>query len=308
MRLPAQALGSLPVPVIVVFDGGVDHGHPDLDGAMWTHPGEVAGDGFDNDGNGVVDDVHGFNVAHGTGELDTGTNVAHGTHVAGLIAAEDNGVGITGLAAGRVQLLGIAGVYDAADPLDAFEKAVAYVLRLKREHRADVRVVNASFGGEYPLPQHQDRWRAALQALADADILVVTPTSNEYGRDMNDVPHFPSSAGLPNVISVAGLNSREDGLAYSSSRGSRVVDLAAPSSFLETTHPGGGTTLGQGNSLAAPLVAAAAGVLLARDPTLSATRVRELLLASARPLPALQGKVRTGAKLDLEAALAQLGA
>jgi subtilisin family serine protease len=297
------------IPVVAVFDGGVDYTHPDLDDSMWVNPGEVAGNGLDDDGNGVVDDVHGFNVGDGSGDPLRGAGVAHGTHVAGLIGAEDNGVGVTGLAAGHARILSLGGVYGGeGNALTRFERGVDYLVRMKRDFGVDIRVVNMSFGMEYPNPAHQARWKAGLQRLADLDVLVVCAASNERGRNMNDVPHYPSAAGLPNLLTVAGLNSREDGLAYLSAYGDRAVDLAAPSSFLESTTPGGGTSMGQGNSLAAPLVAAAAARLWALRPELSAAEVKALLLSTARRLPSLEGKVRSAAKLDLDAALAALPA
>ena len=183
-------------PVVAIFDGGVDTKHTDLDGALWTNPGEVEGDGIDNDGNGVADDIHGFNVGFNTGDPFKGDGTDHGTHVAGIIAAEDNGQGNTGVAAGKAQVLSVGGLYDGNDLLTNFERSVDYVVGLK-EKGANIRAVDASFGDEYKDAASQARWKAAIQKLADADILLVAATANGNGSNMNNVQDFPSESVIP---------------------------------------------------------------------------------------------------------------
>ena len=291
------------VPVIAVFDGGVDTRHTDLDGAMWTNPGEVEGDGLDNDGNGIKDDLHGFNVGFNSGDPMEGAGTDHGTHVAGIIAAEDNGQGNTGVAAGKAQILSVGGLYDGKDLLTNFERAVDYVVDMKSKG-ANIRAVNASFGDEYRDAASQARWKASVQKLADADILLVAATANGNGSNMNKVADFPANLDLPNVITVASMDKRNDKLAGFSSHGDKVVELAAVGEDVLSTVPGSRWEEMSGTSMATPRVAATAALMFAENPELTAAQVRDLLVKTVELDPDLKGKVSTGGKLDLEAAVA----
>lgn len=289
-------------PIVVVFDGGVDVKHTDLDDNLWTNSGEIEGDGIDNDGNGVVDDVHGFNVGDGSGDPSKGRGVEHGTHVAGIIAAEDNGVGSTGFAAGKAKVMAVGGMYDGQDLLTNFEKAVDYVVEMKKAGN-NVRVVNASFGDEYTKPEEQARWKAAIQKLADNDILLVAATANGMGSNMNDVSDMPGNTDLPNVVTVAAMDRDNDKLASFSSYGDKVVELAAVGEHVLSTVPGDKFKTMSGTSMATPTVAAAAALVAATNPALTAAQIRQILLDSVDKDPDLTGKVSTGGKLNIQAAV-----
>jgi subtilisin family serine protease len=290
-------------PIVAVFDGGVDYTHTDLDEAMWRNPGEVEGDGIDNDGNGVTDDIHGFNVGFNSGDPMKGEGTDHGTHVAGIIASEDNGQGSTGVAAGKAQVLSVGGLYDGQDLLTNFERAVDYVVDLKSKG-ANIRAVNASFGDEYRDAASQARWKAAVQKLGDADILLVAATANGNGSNMNNVQDFPANVDMPNVITVASMDRNNDKLARFSSHGDKVVELAAVGEDVVSTVPGGRWEEMSGTSMATPRVAATAALMFAENPNLTAAQVRELLVKTVEVDPDLKGKVSTGGKLDIAAAVA----
>jgi subtilisin family serine protease len=290
-------------PVVAVFDGGVDWNHPDLQESMWTNPGEIAGDGLDNDGNGIQDDIHGFNVGFGSGDPFKGEGADHGTHVAGIIAAADNGLGNTGVAAGKAQVLSVGGLYDGADLLTNFERSVDYVVDLKSKG-ANIRAVNASFGDEYRDAASQKRWKDAVRKLADADILLVAATANGNGSNMNNVKDFPANLDLPNVLTVASMDKRNDKLARFSSHGDKVVEMAAVGEDVLSTVPGGEWEEMSGTSMATPRVAATAALMFAENPKLTAAEVRDMLVATTEKDPDLKGKVSAGGKLDLDAAVA----
>ncbi|HLL00639.1 MAG TPA: S8 family serine peptidase [Myxococcaceae bacterium] len=290
-------------PVIAVFDGGVDYKHSDLDSAMWVNPGEVAGDGIDNDGNGIKDDIHGFNVGTGSGDPMKGAGTDHGTHVAGIIAAEDNGQGNTGIASGKAKILSVGGLYDGADLLTNFERSVDYVVAMKGQG-ANIRAVNASFGDEYKDAASQARWKTAVQKLADADILLVAATANGNGSNMNNVQDFPANVDMPNVITVASMDKNNDKLARFSSHGDKVVELAAVGEDVLSTVPGGRWEKMSGTSMATPTVAAAAALMFAENPKLTAAQVRDMLVKTVEVDPDLKGKVSTSGKLDITAAVA----
>lgn len=286
-------------PVVVVLDGGVDYRHSDLDSAMWKNEGEIAGDGIDNDNNGIVDDVHGFNVGRMNGDPAQGAAMDHGTHVAGIIAAEDNGVGNTGFAAGKAKIMSIGGLYDGADLLTNFERSVDYMVKMKTEKGVNIRVVNASFGGPYPNAADQTRWNAAVKKLADADILLAAATDNGNGSNMNGKPDMPANIELPNVITVAAMDQRNDKLASFSSHGDKVVELAAVGENVLSTVPGDRHRTMSGTSMATPTVAAAAALAFSINPNLTAAQVRDILIQTVDKDTDLTGKVSTGGKLNI---------
>ncbi|MBN8722377.1 MAG: proprotein convertase P-domain-containing protein [Acidobacteria bacterium] len=296
--------------VVAVFDGGVDYNHTDLDGNMWVNRREVAGDGIDNDNNGVVDDVFGINTSNNTGDPFKGSGTDHGTHVAGIIAAEDNGTGTTGVAAkSNVKIMSVGGMYDGAgtrDLLDNFEAGVNYVVKMK-EQGVNVRVINCSFAKIYDDPASQARWNAALDKLAAADIMLVASGGNT-GRNVNDLNRFPNNARQPNILTVAALDTTGGKLASFSSFGDRVVELAAPGEKILSTVPGNKYEEFDGTSMAAPHVAAAASILFSKYPTMTAVQAREIILSTVELDPDLEGKVSTKGKLDIAAAVAKADA
>lgn len=296
---PGRSVPADDAPVVVVYDGGVDFRHPDLDGSMWTNPNETAGDGIDNDGNGIIDDIHGANIVRMDGDPSRGEELAHGTHVAGIIGAEDDGVGMTGNAAGKAKIMAIAGSFTPRTELAAFEKAVDYVVKMKLEHGVNIRVLNGSFGDRYTDKAVQDRFTAAVQKLADADILFVVAAGND-GADADRVPFFPGNVELPNVVTVASMDSRNDRLAGFSNYGDEKVELAAKGSNVLSTVPGGGYQRMSGTSMAAPEVAGAAARVFAKHPHLNAEQVRQMLIDAVEKDSDLTGRVSSGGKLNLE--------
>ncbi len=289
-------------PIVVVLDGGVDVKHTDLDEALFVNAGETAGDGIDNDQNGIVDDVHGFNVGFGNGDVFKGRGTDHGTHVAGIIAAEDNQVGNTGFAAGKAKVMSIGGLYDGADLLTNFEKAVDYMVQMK-EAGNNIRVVNASFGDEYKNPAEVQRWEAAVAKLEAADILLVAATANGNGSNMNNVSDMPANIDRPNVITIAAMNSANEKLASFSSHGDKVVELAAVGENVLSTVPGNRHQTMSGTSMATPTVAAAAALIFATNPDLTAADARRILIETVDKDSDLNGKVSTGGKLNLQRAV-----
>jgi subtilisin family serine protease len=315
-RAPEPSGGSNSGPVVAVFDGAVDVTHQDLDGAMWVNPGEVAGDNLDNDGNGVIDDVNGYSPAFDFGLLFRGDQKHHGTHVAGIIAGEDNGVGGTGVAAGKAQVLSVGGIYedperiwDGKAMLRNFEKGVDYVIKMKRDFGVDIRVVNASLGESNVGPDVVARWRAAVQKLADANILLVTSAANK-AVDMDQTVDMPGNLDLPNVITVAALDEAGEALWPYSAFGVNNVDLAAPGQNIlgpipAGIDPGGSFERFSGTSMAAAYVSGAAALLFEANPSLTAEEAREILMSTVQADDDLAGKVASGGKIDVDAALAE---
>jgi len=238
-----------PNVIIAVIDSGIAYDHPDLAPNIWTNPGEIPGNGVDDDGNGLVDDVHGWDFSMNDSdpmdpvaltarhELQPAPNPGHGTHVAGTIAARgNNATGLTGVMwTARLMALKAGGV--GGLPSSAIVSAIHYAVA------KGSRVINASFGGSHCSLAQYD----AVSAAHAAGVLVVTAAGNEKS-DNDNVPSFPANfsapsvcegqqkAALPNVIAVAATD-QNDELASFSNFGSTTVQVAAPGVRINSTKP-----------------------------------------------------------------------
>ncbi len=222
--LAARGLANPAAPPVVVgvADTGIHSEHPDLAPSLWTHPGEIPANGIDDDGNGRIDDVHGFNFVTGTDHItDAGT---HGTHVSGIIsAAGNNATGIAGTYGGaRLMTFKISHNGNNTSVI-AFIEALEYAVEMKAAG-VNLAAVNASFGSGTFVSAEQ----SAIQAAGDAGIIVCAAAGNE-SRSNDAFPIYPANYRLPNMIVVAASNSN-DGLWPTSNHSATKVDLAAPGS------------------------------------------------------------------------------
>jgi len=217
---------------VAVIDTGIDMNHPDLAGKAWVNPDETAGNGVDDDANGRVDDVGGWDFYRNDATtFDEADGDKHGTHVAGTIAAAtDNGLGGAGTASGaRVMPLKFLGPMGGSDTNGA--AAIVYAV----DEGADV--INCSWGGGATSLVLSD----ALAYAAARGVLVVCAAGNN-GTDNDVTGFYPASYPATNVISVAALDS-SDRLASYSNRGATSVDVGAPGSAIWSTQPRLGSTL-----------------------------------------------------------------
>jgi subtilisin family serine protease len=280
--------------VIAVIDTGIDYTHEDLSNAIWTNTKEVAGDGIDNDGNGYIDDIYGwdfynnqaFKVTTSTSEYD------HGTHVAGIIAASaENEVGIAGINANdhvKIMTLKVLGGNNGSGTTDAVVNAIKYAESMGAS------ICNLSFGtGTYD---------ASLEAaIKDSGMLFICAAGNATrtmtGDNTDNNPIYPASFDLDNIISVA--NVTYDGtLDTTSDYGTTSVDLAAPGSYIYSTVSGNSYEYMTGTSMAAPMVTAVAAMVYSYQEDLSLSEVKDKLLSSVTKLTSLDGKVATGGMLN----------
>jgi len=226
--------------VVAVFDTGVEYNHEDLAANMWVNSAEASGTaGVDDDGNGYVDDIHGYDFAaqsNGDNDADPMDIHGHGTHVSGTIGAKgDNGVGIAGVNWGvNIMALKIfrpdMGAYDS-DILEAID----YVLTMK-ENGVNIVSINASYGGTGG--SQDDPMNDAIKSLGSAGIVFSSAAGNS-GEDNDATPHYPSSYDASNIIAVAATD-QDDNLAGFSCYGHTSVDLAAPGTNILSSLPGGG--------------------------------------------------------------------
>ncbi len=208
--------------VVAIIDTGVDLNHPDLQSNIWVNTGEIPNNGNDDDGNGYVDDVNGWDFL--VNDNDPRDANGHGTHVAGTIAAVgDNSGGVTGISwSTRIMALRFLDAWGLGTTSDAIA-AIEYA----NDMGADI--INNSWGGS-----------GYVQALRDAidasDALVVCAAGNS-GRNTDNAPHYPSSYASANIIAVAATN-QDDQLAGFSNYGSASVDVAAPGTHIYSAAPG----------------------------------------------------------------------
>ncbi len=275
--------------VVAVVDTGIDYNHVDLNDNMWANPGDPA-NGVDDDHNGWVDDVRGIDLAND--DADPIDDSSHGTHVAGIIGGEgNNAIGASGVA-WKVRMIGLKfldanGEGNTADAATAIDYAV----------KAGARVINASWGG----PSYSYALFKAIRNAATKGALVVAAAGNE-GENADVSPEYPAAYDLPNVVSVAATDT-SDLLLEFSNYGSSTVDLGAPGDEVYSTVTkqvsAGGYAFFSGTSMAAPFVAGAAALYFSHSPQATTQQVRDALLGSVDPLPALAGKTVTGGRLNV---------
>lgn len=275
---------------IGVIDTGIDYNHPDLAANIWTNPNEIAGNLIDDDANGYVDDVHGYDFANKDG--DPMDDHGHGTHCAGTIAARGNDV--TGIAGLNWQAKLVAIKFLRANNTGSTTAAIGAI---RYSIDTGLRLTNNSWGG----PAFSQALLDAVTAANQAGQLFVASAGNASSNN-DAVPSYPASYPLPCVLAVAATD-HNDLLANFSNYGLTSVDLAAPGASIVSSHMGGGYLTRSGTSMAAPHVTGTAALLMGRAPSLTNLEVRARILATAHPLASLSGKVATGARLDAYAAI-----
>ena len=291
------ATGAANDVVVGVIDTGVDYNHPDLRDNIWVNPFETPGDGIDNDNNGYVDDIHGYDFV----DLDNQPldDHNHGTHVAGLIAASsDNGVGVTGVAwHAKIMALRFLSV-DGFGGLDMAVEALNYAMKMK-EAGVNIRVTNNSWGGA----DYSEALEQAIARSADDGMLFVAAAGNggddRVGDDIDVTENhfYPASHPSDNIISVTATDSF-DRLASFSNYGAQGVDLAAPGVAILSTLRDGTYGYFNGTSMAAPLVSGVAALAFSLRPDATWQEVRDAIFAGADPRPGLAGKTVTGGRLN----------
>ena len=309
----AGATGSQTVYVGII-DEGIQFTHPDLAANVWTNSFDPV-DGVDNDGNGYIDDIHGWDFSGNNNTIYDGTSDDHGTHVTGTIGAQGgNGAGVAGV---NWNVTYISGKFLGSNggTIANAVKAIDYMTNLKVKHGLNIVATNNSWGGG-------GFSQALLDAItrgANENILFIAAAGNggldQVGDNNDSVASYPSNynttagAGYDAVVAVAAITS-SGGLASFSNYGAGTVDLGAPGAGIYSTLPSsGGSTYGSysGTSMATPHVTGAAALYASTHPGASAAQIRQAILNSTTSTPSLNGKTATGGRLNVSALMEPSG-
>jgi thermitase len=271
--------------VIAVIDTGIDYNHPDLKGNIWVNTKEIAGNNKDDDGNGYIDDIHGWNAHAKNGNPMDGN--AHGTHCAGTIGAKHgNGIGVAGVmndvSMMAVKFLSDEGSGSLADAVIAIDYAT----------KMNVDIMSNSWGGGGFSQALED----SIKAAKNKGILFVAAAGND-GTNNDSAPHYPSNYQVDNVVSVA-AHTNQDTLATFSCYGKRTVHVAAPGFNILSTTPGNNYKVFSGTSMATPHVSGVLGLFIAQEGRQNVKVVRERLMATTVPGGAYRKTTLGGGRVD----------
>lgn len=277
--------------IAAVVDTGVDYTHPDLADNMWINKDEIPNNGKDDDGNGYIDDVYGWNFAANNNDPRSSSKSPHGSHVAGLIGARGNNhVGVVGVAP-KVKLMALKFMDDSgAGVTSNAVRAIDYAIHKK------VFLINNSWGSNRFSRTLSD----AIGRAAKAGILFFAAAGNGnkgIGYNIDTTPWYPASYTQWNVFSVA-ATTIGDRLTDFSNFSKNKVDVAAPGYAIYSTVSGASYQMMSGTSMATPIVAGLAVLVKAANPDLDPAQILNIIRESSDKLPALQDKVRAGGRVD----------
>lgn len=281
-------------PVLVaVIDTGIDIHHPGLKDRIWVNPGEAGKDskgksksdnGIDDDGNGYVDDVHGWNFVERNNDVQD--KHGHGTHIAGIIAAHGKVQGVSSNV--RIMALRYFDSQNNVDLVSTTIKAMEYAIQ------NGARIINYSAGGFLPNRLEERVVKLALKHK----VLIVAAAGNEStDTDLNGF--FPASYQWPHILSVASIDSSKH-LAKKSNYGPQSVKIAAPGEFILSLLPNGKYGLMSGTSQATAFVTGAAAEILAHGPKdQEPILIVDRLISSGTSLTQLRGRTVEATLLNI---------
>ncbi|MBW4560642.1 MAG: S8 family serine peptidase [Mojavia pulchra JT2-VF2] len=276
--------------VVAVVDTGVDYNHSDLAANIWRNKREIAGNAIDDDGNGYIDDVHGWDFGDWDNDpRDDHSKGGHGTHIAGILGAVgNNSLGVVGVSP-NVSIM-TTKHFKSTDP-EGYLWDTAQGIKYAVDNGA--KIINLSFGSKtFDTDQYN-----AIKYAYDRGVLVIA-TAGNTSRNIDEIPHYPASYDLDNIISVTATD-ENDQLVDFSNYGVNSVDLAAPGVNILSTFPNNQYVTWGGTSMAVPHVTGAAALLLSMNPNLSVLELKSALLSSVDQINSLQGKTKTGGRLNL---------
>jgi len=283
--------------IVALIDTGVDYSHFELSNRMWINNNEIADDGIDNDKNGFIDDIYGWNFCDSSNKILSGKYIEennHGTHCAGIIAAEYNSegiIGVTGVANVKIMSLKVLQGTNMQGKIEDVISAIQYAEKM------GAKVCNMSFS----LNVDNKDFRKTIK---DSTMLFVVSAGNntKWGLNIDKYPVYPASYNFDNVISVANL--QFDGvLNKESNYGTKSVDIAAPGTCIFSTICNNKFSYETGSSMATPFVTGVSALLFSQFDNINATQIKEIICNSSKKLKYLKGKVKTEGILDASNAI-----
>jgi len=278
--------------IIAVIDSGIDLNHPDLKANIWINKGEIPGNRIDDDHNGYIDDVYGWNFISDDNNISD--DDGHGTHVAGIIAAAgNNSKGVTGVM-WSATIMSLKFLDNEGNGyVDDAVSAVRYATKMGAS------IISCSWGGS--------EYSQALKDVIDASSALVVCAAGNRGSGTNDdiSPVYPACFTSKNIISVAATDA-SDVLASFSDYGLNSVDVAAPGTHICSTLPGSQYGYMQGTSMAVPYVTGLAGLIKSIRPDLSALQIKYTILNNVDYISSLAGKILTGGRINALKALTNI--
>lgn len=252
--------------IVAVLDTGVDYNHEDLKNNIWTNSKEIAGNGIDDDGNGYVDDVLGWNFnSNNNNVLD---NNGHGTHVSGTIAAENNGIGVTGIAYNS-QIMAVKVLDENGSGSYA---NIANGIRYAVDNGANV--INLSLGGN----SGNNTLKSAIEYASSKGVIVVMAAGNSGDA----TPSYPARYADKSGIAVGAVDKNNQLTDFSNRSGSQEIKyVTAPGKDVYSTVPDNKYASYSGTSMAAPHVAGVVALMLSANPNLTESQVREIIISTA---------------------------
>ena len=284
------ATGSSSV-IVAVIDTGVDYNHTDLSPNMWHNPGEVAGNGVDDDGNGYIDDIYGIDACNN--DSDPYDDNFHGTHCAGTIGAKGNdGFGVVGVNWDvKIMALKFLNSSGSGSTSDAVECMNYLIDQLQRGR--NIVVSSNSWGGGGADQNLLD----AINTAGNLGALFIAAAGNN-SSDNDTTAYYPANYNSAYVVSVAATD-HNDQLASFSNWGANSVELGAPGVSIVSDSPGNGFRTLNGTSMATPHVSGTVGLLASIFPGDTPMERKNRILNYVEPIPALSGKTITGGRLNL---------
>lgn len=278
---------SFLAPVVAIIDSGIDVNHEALKNYLWKNPGEIAANNIDDDNNGYIDDINGWNFENNSNVIQDG--FGHGTHVAGIVASygavsimvlkfqNDSGLGYTG---------------------DAI-KSIDYVVMMKKDFGVDIVAINNSWGGTTGYSSSLD---SAITRAGEQNIVFVAAAGNS-GSDNDIVPRYPSSYAQSNIIAVAAASYDNNSLAGFSNYGKISVDVAAKGTAVYSTLPGNKYGYMSGTSMAAPQVTGTIAALCKKYGPIGIEDIKSRIFSNVNVSGGLVDKVSSGGSLNVNRSL-----
>ncbi|MBA3634502.1 MAG: S8 family serine peptidase [Acidobacteria bacterium] len=289
--------------VVADIDTGLRYTHEDLAANAWRNPGEINGNGIDDDGNGFADDYYGYDFFYNDSDPidDAG---GHGTHTAGTIGAVgNNGLGVVGVN-WNVKIMAIKIYSPSGTDTTSTMLINAYnYVRMMKNRGVNIRVTNNSYGGCSEACGYDQATKDAIDALGNAGILNVFAAGNA-GKNNETTPFYPASYTSPGILAVASSTST-DTLSGFSNYGAISVDVAAPGSGILSTFNSSNSSYitFSGTSMATPHATGAAALLSSYNPNLSPASLKATLMNTVDPLTQFNGIVKTGGRINVARAL-----